>query len=238
MDMNTTQHTSHQYNQELEDARSKLMTMGGLVETQVTNAIKALLERDSELGEKVAFSDYEINTMEVAIDEQCAEIIARRQPAASDLRLLITIIKIITDLERIGDEAEKVGRHAVEMTETVTTGDLHSSLRHLGEHVKTMLHDTLDSLARLDVRQAMQVVIDDQRVDEEFESISRQLITRMLEDPRNIKDSLNVTWCARSLERIGDHCKNICEYVVYLVKGKDVRHTSLDKVREEILGIS
>jgi phosphate transport system protein len=236
MDMNTTQHTSHQYNQELEAARSKLMTMGGLVETQVINAIKALLERDSALGEKVAFSDYEINTMEVAIDEQCAEIIARRQPAASDLRLLITIIKIITDLERIGDEAEKIGRYAVEMAETPTYGDLHNSLRHLGEHVKIMLSNTLDALARLDVKQAMQVVINDLQVDEEFDSITRQLYTRMLEDPRNIKDSLNVTWCARSMERIGDHCKNICEYVIYLVRGKDVRHTNLDKVREEILG--
>lgn len=234
--MNTAQHTSHQYNQELENARSKLMTMGGLVENQVSNAIKALLERDSALGERVAFSDYEINTMEVALDEQCAEIIARRQPAASDLRLLITIIKVITDLERIGDEAEKVGRYAVEMTESATSGDLHSSLRHLGEHVKVMLHDTLDALARMDVKQAMQVVDNDQQVDSEFDAISRQLFTRMMEDPRNIKDSLNVTWCARSMERIGDHCKNICEYVIYLVKGKDVRHTNMEKVRDEILG--
>lgn len=234
--MNTTQHTSQQYNHELEEARSKLMTMGGLVETQVINAIKALLERDSALGEKVAYSDHEINAMEIAIDEQCAEIIARRQPAASDLRLLITIIKVITDLERIGDEAEKVGRYAVEMAETPTYGDLHNSLRHLGEHVKTMLSDTLDALARLDVVQAMQVVKNDQIVDDEFDSITRQLYTRMLEDPRNIKDCLNVTWCARSLERVGDHCKNICEYVIYLVKGKDVRHTNLDRIRETVLG--
>lgn len=236
MPMNTNQHTSHQYNAELEAARNKLMTMAGLVEAQVTNAIKALLERDSALGEKVAFSDYEINTLEVAIDEQCAEIIARRQPAASDLRLLITIIKVITDLERIGDEAEKVGRYAVEMSESATSGELHGSLRHLGEHVKAMLRDTLDALARMDIKQAMQVVDNDHQVDAEFDSISRQLFTRMLEDPRNIKDSLNVTWCARSLERIGDHCKNICEYVIYLVKGKDVRHTNLEKVRSEILG--
>jgi phosphate transport system protein len=122
------------------------------------------------------------------------------------------------------------------MAETPTYGDLHNSLRHLGEHVKIMLSNTLDALARLDVKQAMQVVINDLQVDEEFDSITRQLYTRMLEDPRNIKDSLNVTWCARSMERIGDHCKNICEYVIYLVRGKDVRHTNLDKVREEILG--
>ena len=234
--MNTTQHTSQKYNHELEEARSKLMTMGGLVEAQVTNAIKALLDRDSALGEKVAYSDHEINAMEVALDEHCAEIIARRQPTASDLRLLITIIKVITDLERIGDEAEKVGRYAVEMTESATYGDLHNSLRHLGEHVKAMLSDTLDALARLDVAQAMQVVKNDQQVDDEFDSITRQLYTRMLEDPRYIKDSLNVTWCARSLERVGDHCKNICEYVIYLVKGKDVRHTNLESIREALLG--
>ncbi len=233
--MNTTQHTSHQYNQELDDARSKLMTMGGLVETQVANAIKALLERDSQLGEKVAYSDYEINSMEVALDEQCAEIIARRQPAASDLRLIITIIKVITDLERIGDEAEKIGRYAVEISETATSGELFNSLRHLGEHVKVMLRDTLDALARMDVKEAMQVVTNDLQVDAEFDAISRQLFTRMMEDPRNIRDSLNVTWCARSMERIGDHCKNICEYVIYLVKGKDVRHINIDKVKAELL---
>ena len=232
--MNTTQHTSQKYNHELEEARSKLMTMGGLVEAQVTNAIKALLDRDSALGEKVAYSDHEINAMEVALDEHCAEIIARRQPTASDLRLLITIIKVITDLERIGDEAEKVGRYAVEMTESATYGDLHNSLRHLGEHVKVMLGDTLDALARLDVAQAMQVVKNDQQVDDEFDSITRQLYTRMLEDPRYIKDSLNVTWCARSLERVGDHCKNICEYVIYLVKGKDVRHTTLAEIESAL----
>lgn len=235
-DMNTTQHTSQKYNSELEEARSKLMTMAGLVESQVTNAIKALLDRDSTLGEKVAYSDHEINAMEIALDEHCAEIIARRQPTASDLRLLITIIKIITDLERIGDEAEKIGRYAVEMAEAPTYGDLYNSLRHLSEHVKAMLSDTLDALARLDIAQAMQVVKNDEQVDNEFDSISRQLFTRMMEDPRYIKDSLNVTWCARSLERIGDHSKNICEYVVYLVKGKDVRHTNLENIRETLLG--
>lgn len=232
--MNTAQHTSHQYNQELEALKTKVMTMGGLVEKQVSSAIKALLDKDSELGEKVAFSDYEINTMEVAIDEKCAEIIARRQPAASDLRLLITVIKVITDLERIGDEAEKIGRYAVEMAEMTTSVDMFTSLRHLGEHVKIMLRDTLDAFARMDVKQAMQVVADDDQVDAEFDAVSRQLFTRMMEDPRNIKDSLNVTWCARSMERIGDHCTNICEYVIYLVKGKDVRHTNLEQVKSEL----
>lgn len=234
--MNLTQHTSQQYNQELEAVRAKVMTMGGLVENQVTNAVKALLEKDSELAEKVSFSDFEINTLEVTIDEQCAEIIARRQPAASDLRLIITVIKVITDLERIGDEAEKIGRYAVEVSEAATSGDMYTSLRHLGEHVKTMLRDTLDAFARMDVKQAMQVVLDDHQVDAEFDALSRQLFTRMMEDPRNIRDSLHVTWCARAMERIGDHCTNICEYVIYLVKGKDVRHTNLKQVKKEILG--
>ena len=234
--MNTAQHTSHQYNKELENVRSRLMAMGGLVETQVTNAIKALLERDRLLGEKVSYADYEINSLEVALDEQCAEIIARRQPAASDLRLLITVIKVITDLERIGDEAEKIGRYAVELSEMNMVSDAFNSLRHLGEHVKTMLANTLDALGRLDINEAMQVIDGDQQVDAEFDAISRQLFTMMMEDPRNIKDSLNVTWCARSLERIGDHCTNICEYVLYLVKGKDVRHTSIQQMRDELLG--
>ena len=151
------------------------------------------------------------------------------------MRLIITVIKVITDLERIGDEASKIARHAVEIAETTSvSSDLHNSLRHLGEHVKTMLRDTLDAFARMDIQQAMQVIQNDHQVDAEFDAISRQLFTRMLEDPRHIKDSLNVTWCARSMERIGDHCKNICEYVVYLVKGKDVRHINIEKVKAEL----
>ncbi|MEZ5535553.1 MAG: phosphate signaling complex protein PhoU [Thiolinea sp.] len=222
------QHTSQQYNQELEEVRNLAMQMGGIVEKQLANALKSLMENDVQLAEKVAISDYKVNRLEVSIDEQCAQIIARRQPTAGDLRLLIAIIKSVTDLERIGDEAEKIARYSAQTTSIGST-NLHESLRHLGDYVKEMLRESLDAMARMDEKKAMEIAHSDGRIDSEFESLSRNLLTRMMEDPRNIKDSLNVTWCARSLERIGDHCKNICEYVVYLVEGKDIRHLSLDK---------
>lgn len=230
------QHISQQYDQELEDVRNKVLQMGGLVESQLSNALKALMEQDSDLAEEVAYSDYKVNDMEVTIDEECAQIIARRQPTASDLRLILTIIKAITDLERIGDEAEKIARYAVKTTaNNIGNGRTHASLRNLSEHVKVMLRESLDAFARMDVEQAMRVATNDKRIDNEFDTLSRLLLTRMMEDPRNIPHCMNVTWCARSLERIGDHSKNLCEYVVYLVKGKDVRHTSLEKVKEALL---
>ena len=228
--MNTQfgQHTSQQYNQELEEVRNMAMQMGGVVEKQLADALTSLIENDVELAEKVAISDYKVNRLEVSIDEHCAQIIARRQPTAGDLRLLIAIIKSVTDLERIGDEAEKIARYSAKTT-NIGSSNLHVSLRHLGDYVKEILRDSLDAMARMDAEKAMQIARSDGRIDSEFESLSRDLLTRMMEDPRNIKDSLNVTWCARSLERIGDHSKNICEYVVYLVEGRDVRHVSLDK---------
>jgi len=228
MNMEIGQHTSQQYNQELEEVRNMAMQIGGAVEKQLADALKSLIEHDVELAEKVAISDYKVNRLEVSIDEQCAQIIARRQPTAGDLRLLIAIIKSVTDLERIGDEAEKIARYSAQ-NPTIGSSNLHGSLRHLGDYVKEMLRESLDAMARMDAAKAMDIAQSDDRIDSEFESLSRNLLTRMMEDPRNIKDSLNVTWCARSLERIGDHSKNICEYVVYLVEGKDVRHVSLDK---------
>lgn len=217
-------HTSQQYDHELEDVRNMALQMGGMVEDRLSKALRALVENDSQLAEQVAYSDQQVNNLEIQIDEACIQIIARRQPAAGDLRLLISLIKSVTDLERIGDEAEKIARHSLS-SNNLSGSSLHASLRHLGNCVRDMLRDSLDAMARMDSQKAVQVAKSDEIIDSEFDNLSRELLTRMMEDPRNIKGSLNVMWCARSLERIGDHSRNICEYVVYLVEGKDVRHS-------------
>jgi phosphate transport system protein len=220
-----TDHISRRFNKDLEDLRNMVLSMGGLVETQLSRAIAAIVSGDSELGLKVANDDYKVNNFEVSIDEECSRILATRAPAAGDLRLIVAIIKTITDLERIGDEAEKIGYLASKLAAMDRPSDSYRELKNLGNHVSHMLRDAMNAFARLDVNEATDVVLEDERVDDEYELIQRQCITFMMEDPRSIKRVMNVTWCARSLERIGDHAKNICEYVIYMVQGKDVRHT-------------
>ena len=222
-----TDHISRRFNQDIEDLRNKVLAMGGLVESQLSRAIAAVVSGDSELGLQVANDDYKVNDMEVSIDEECSRILATRAPAAGDLRLIVAIIKTITDLERIGDEAEKIGFLASRLAGMDRPPDSYRELKTLGNHVLHMLRDAMNSFARLDVDEALDVVREDERVDEEYESIQRQCITFMMEDPRSIKRVMNVTWAARSLERIGDHSKNICEYVIYMVQGRDVRHTDI-----------
>jgi len=224
------QHISQQFDEELEDIRNRVMAMGGLVEQQLSDAVRALSDIDAELAEVVITNDYKINAMEVAIDEECVQILARRQPAAGDLRLVIAVIKTITDLERIGDEAERVGRMALHFAETGGESKMLVGMSHLGEHVRTMLHDALDAFARMDTEAAVAVAKQDAKADREYESILRELMTYMMEDSRAIPNVVDVMWSARALERIGDRARNICEYVIYLVQGKDVRHVSLDQV--------
>ncbi|MFK7892547.1 MAG: phosphate signaling complex protein PhoU [Granulosicoccus sp.] len=230
------QHISHQFNKELEDIRNKVLTMGGLVEQQVTDGLIALLEGDNDLAMQVAQKDFEINRLEVEIDEECTHVLARRQPAASDLRLIVTVIKVITDLERVGDEAEKLGRFSRDITTMANEGpNYRKELRHLGELVKSMLQDSLDAFARLDVDAALRIAERDADVNREYETLERLLATHLVEDPRQVSKLFKITWCARALERIGDHSVNICEYVVYLVKGRDIRHISFDQIKSELL---
>jgi phosphate transport system protein len=222
-------HISQRFNKDIEDLRNTVLSMGGLVETQLSRAIAAIVSGDSELGLQVANDDYKVNNLEVDIDEECSRILATRAPAAGDLRLIVAIIKTITDLERIGDEAEKIGFLASKLAGMDRPPDSYRELKSLGNHVSHMLRDAMNAFARLDVTEALDVVKEDELVDEEYDAITRQCITFMMEDPRSIKRVMNVTWAARSLERIGDHSKNICEYVIYMVEGRDIRHTDIDE---------
>ncbi len=219
-----TEHTSKQFDAELEAVRTSVLQMGGLVEEQITSAIEAFGSGNMETIERVIENDHRVNAMEVDLDEACSHIIARRQPAAGDLRLIIAVIKTITDLERVGDEAEKIARMArlIHTAERMHMPKL--EIRHMAALATRMLRNALDAFARLDSQAAQEVVEQDDAVDTEFRSILRQLITFMMEDPRTISRCLEVLFIAKALERIGDHSKNMAEYVIYMVEGRDVRH--------------
>ena len=217
-------HTSKQFDAELEAVRTRVLQMGGLVEQQIVRAVDGLASGDLAAIEEVIADDHRVNTLEVQLDEDCSHIIARRQPAASDLRLLIAVIKTITDLERIGDEAEKIAR----MAKLIHTAErMHMprlEVKNVTGLALAMLRKALDAFARLDAKAALEVVKQDEAVDAEFRAILRQLITFMMEDPRTISRCLEVLFVAKALERIGDHSKNMAEYVIYMVEGRDVRH--------------
>ena len=229
-----THHISSRYNEDLERLRSSVLEMGGLVERQLTQAVGGITEPDSKVMLRVAQEELRVNQLERSIDEDCSRILATRGPAASDLRLIITILKTITDLERIGDEGEKVAAIAVRLAARERPNNRYRELRNLGELVIEMVHDTLDAFARFDTKLALEVLRRDRTVDEEYEAIHRQNITFMMEDPRSIGRVLDVMWVVRALERIGDHAKNICEYLIYMVHGKDVRHTKLEEIEKEL----
>lgn len=227
-------HISRRFNEELEQVRTLVMKMGALVELQVNDGLNAVLNADAELATIVIERDQEVNTMELEIDEYCTQILARRQPAASDLRLIVSVIKSITDLERMGDEAVKFGKNAIKLARGNFAEEEGArplvELKHLGKHISETLHIALTAYAQMDVDVALEVIKNDHVIDEEFDNISRLLVTKMMENPREIKNALRVTWCARALERIGDHTTNLCEYIVYLVEGKDVRHGNMNRI--------
>jgi phosphate transport system protein len=228
------QHISQQFNAELEEVRSHFLAMGGLVEKQVGDAMHSLLDADSALAVTVQANDHKINAMETRIDEELVRILARRQPAASDLRMIIAISKSLTDLERIGDEAAKIARYAQALCEEGESPRGYMETRHIGNQVRLMIHDTLDAFARLDIEQAFKVMQADSEIDLEYKTATRALMTYMMEDPRYISRVLNVLWVLRGLERIGDHARNISEQLIYLVKGADVRHTSYEVIEKKI----
>ncbi len=233
--MNTFgQHISQQFNAELEDVRQRVMAMGGLVEQQIADAVTSLVEGRSDLALEVEQGDVKVNSFEVHIDEECSRILARRQPTASDLRLVVAVIKTITDLERIGDEAERIARMAISLAKEETPKSAFHEIEHLGNHVRSMVGEALDAFARMDSRAALAVAEEDAKVDREYEAILRQCMTFMMEDPRTIKRVLDIIWAVRALERIGDHARNIAEYVIYFVEGKDVRHISLEDMAREL----
>ncbi|MEQ1742621.1 MAG: phosphate signaling complex protein PhoU [Candidatus Nitrotoga sp.] len=234
--MISTEHTSKQFDAELEAVRAQVLQMGGLVESQIQLAIEALINDDVPLMDRVIDDDHRVNAMEVQIDESCNQIIVRRQPAAGDLRMVMTVVKTITDLERIGDEAAKIARMGKLLSQKKSLIlPRYTEIKHIAELALDMLRKSLDAFARLDLFYTAQVVRQDELVDEEFRSIMRYLITFMMEDPRTISTALEILFIAKAIERIGDHAKNMSEYVVYMVKGKDVRHVTVEEIEREVL---
>ncbi len=221
----TGDHSSRQYDADLETIRSSVLAMGGIVERQFQDAITAFRTGDVELATRVMKDDESVNRQEVDLDEACSHLIVRRQPTANDLRTVMATIKIITDLERIGDEASKIARIAIHLHKRgIGLTDHYETVRVIAEDASDMLRSALDAFARLDEKQAVTLIAQDVNIDHGFRSITRNLVTFMMEDPRTISASIDTMWVAKAIERIGDHAKNIAEYVIYVVGGKDIRH--------------
>lgn len=226
--LNLNRHISGQFNSELESVRNQVMQMGGLIEQQFTDVLTAMADNNIELARQVIVKDKEVNEFESLVDQACSRIIAKRQPAASDLRLLLSIMKSITELERVGDSVAGIARMVIDNHGQ----DIPSliGLENMGQIVLKMLHNALDAFTRLDLKAAITVHNEDKKVNRQYESIVRELMTFMMEDSRSIPFILKVLAAARSIERIGDRCQNLCEQVVYMVKGVDVRHATKEEI--------
>lgn len=228
---NLGKHSSSQFTQEMESIRSDLLRMGGLVEQQVSDAVESFLQHDSKLAQKVRDVEKEVDSLEKQIDEECARVLALRQPAAIDLRTIIAVTKCVADLERMGDKAAKIAKITIQLADEGHLSIGLVEVRHIGERVCKMLHEALDAFARFDLDKAVAVAESDDDVDAEYHSAMRSLVTFMMEDPRSITRVLKLMSVFRALERIGDHCGNLCEQVVYLVSGRDVRHVSVEQMK-------
>jgi len=230
-------HSFSKFDSELESLRSKVLEMGGIVEEQIKNAVDALVDADAKLAKRVIDVDEQVNDLEKLIDENCLLVLVKRSPAAGDLRFVSTVQKTISDLERIGDESTKIARAALRIYEDDRMGKPSlSDIKSMAKLVSEMLHEALDSFARLDPEISLDVIKTDESVDEIYQSCMRTQLTFMLEDPRKISASMEVIYIAKALERIGDHSQNITQYVVYTVKGTDVRHASVKDIKRELKG--
>ena len=228
-------HLSTQFDSELTAVSSQVMEMGGLVESQIRQAIYSLAQFNREAAEQVSANESRVNSMEVEIDHALSSIIARRQPTARDLRLLMAISKTTANLERVGDEAEKIARMVCSIIESGAPRSLPSlELRVAADLASGLLNKALDAFARLDVNAAVAILKEDDLIDREFDGFVRKLVTYMMEDPRTISPSLDLLFLAKAIERIGDHAKNIAEFIIYVVKGEDIRHTSMEKIESVV----
>ncbi|MBV1875774.1 MAG: phosphate signaling complex protein PhoU [Cycloclasticus sp.] len=232
--MSTGQHISHKFDEEVEEVTSSVLSMGGVVVQQIENAVKALLAGDKEMAEAVIEGDLKVNTFDVDIDEMCNRIIVMRQPTATDLRLIMAIIKTTSDLERMGDEAKRIARQAIDISKRGALPEQFDSIEQMSTRVTGMLNKALDAFARRDLDESFNVIHLDRKVDKDYENLVRQQITYMMEDPRKIPVAIDLLWSSRALERIGDRACNICEYVIYLVKGKDVRHVEIKELKKHL----
>lgn len=230
----TSDHTSQQFNNELETLRQHFLTMGGVVELQVQNAVQALIDSNGSLAEDVKDKDKTVNELDGIIDQECNRILAKRQPAASDLRMVLSIGKAVSELERMGDEAKKIARLTLKLIDEGESPRGYVEINRIGQMVSRMIHDALDAYARLDIDSAITVVNQDRTVDQEYKTALRSLVTYMMEDPRSISRVLNVIWVLRSLGRIGDHARHVCQHLVFLVKGIDVRHVKAEDLEEKV----
>lgn len=229
------QHISQQFNEDLEELRTQLLEMGGVVEQQIIDAVKAIESADEDLAEKVVATEDSVDMREVKLDETSTRVLARRQPAASDLRMVLAVTKSTRDLERMGDEAHKIAKMAIALNEAGGIAPRgYMELRHIANNVLRMVNMSLDAFARYDVDMALKIVQHDKSVDRDYETAMRELVTFMMEDPRSISRVMNVIWALRALERIGDHARNIAEHIIYLVKGLDVRHISVKEMQKQV----
>ncbi len=227
-------HISQQFDSDLEELKSQVLEMGGIVEQQILDSVKAIETGDSELAERVIQIEDDVDLREVALDEACTNVLVCRQPAASDLRMVLTVTKMTRDLERMGDEAQKIAKMAISLSESSSGPNGYEEVRHMGTLVHQMVNLSLDAFARFDAELAFDVAKQDKKVDREYKSSIREIVTYMMEDPRSISRSMNIIWALRSLERIGDHARNIGEHIIYLVRGLDVRHASIKEIEKKL----